>query len=101
MATEKVKKAAELGMVLRAVRKLHKMRLDDFAGCSGVGHVFVREVEHGKETAQLGRVLHVLYQMGIHVHLSFPDEALAELTRLKRIGLRPLKRRRRGDEASS
>lgn len=94
MGTVKVKTAADVGLVLRAVRRAHKLRLDDLAGCSGVGHVFVRELEHGKETVQLGRVLKVLFEMGIHVQLSFPEVAVEELERLKSTGLRPLKRRR-------
>ena len=94
MGAVKVNTAADVGMVLRAVRRSQKFRLDDLAGCAGVGHVFVRELEHGKETVQLGRVLHVLAEIGIQVQLSFPDDALEELERIKKAGLRPLKRRR-------
>jgi transcriptional regulator with XRE-family HTH domain len=78
---------------LRAVRKSHNLRLDDLAGCAGVGHVFARDVEHGKETVQLGRVLKLLSEAGIHLKLDFTESALPELERLRKEGLRPLKPR--------
>jgi len=46
-------------LLMRATRKQQKVRIDDVAGSAGVGPVFVREVERGKETVQLGRVLQV------------------------------------------
>jgi transcriptional regulator with XRE-family HTH domain len=101
MSTVKITTAADLGLVLRAVRRAHKLRLDDLAGVTGVGHVFVREVEHGKEAVQLGKVLKLLWELGIHVQLSLPDNCLAELERLKATGLRPLKPRRRKPAAGA
>ena len=38
---------ADLGLILRAVRKSQGLRLDDLAGSAGLGHVFAREVEYG------------------------------------------------------
>lgn len=81
------------GLVLRAVRRSQKRRLDDLADCAGVGHVFVRDVEHGKPTVQLGRVLQALAELSIGVQLAVPDESVPELERLQHEGLRPLKRR--------
>lgn len=94
MASVRILTAADLGLVIRSVRRSQKLRLDDLAGCVGVGHVFVREVEHGKPTVQLGRVLQVLHELGIGVQLSVPDDSVPELERLRNVGLRPLKRRR-------
>ncbi len=39
------------------MRHQQGLRLDDTAGSAGVGHVFWREVERGKDSVQLGRVL--------------------------------------------
>lgn len=81
---------AELGVAIRAVRKAQGLRLDDTAGSAGVGHVFLREVERGKETVQLGRVLQVLDELGIQLSIDIPAEALARFEALRKTGLKPL-----------
>lgn len=88
-----IKTPQELGLAIRATRRTQKVRLDDVSGSAGVGHVFTREVEHGKETVQLGRVLRLLEELGIALMADVPDEAMDELTRLRKTGLRPLKPR--------
>jgi transcriptional regulator with XRE-family HTH domain len=90
-----VKSVQQLGLLIRAARKAQRVRLDDLAGSAGVGHVFVREVEHGKETVQLGRVLKLLAEVGIELKADLPVEAIDELARLRATGLRPLKGRAR------
>lgn len=81
---------ADLGIAIRAVRKEQGLRLDDTAGSAGVGHVFLREVERGKETVQLGRVLQVLDELGIHLSIDIPGDALARFEALRKKGLKPL-----------
>jgi transcriptional regulator with XRE-family HTH domain len=81
---------AELGIAIRAVRKTQGLRLDDTAGSAGVGHVFLREVERGKETVQFGRVLQVLDELGIRLSMDIPDEAQARWEALRQKGLKPL-----------
>ena len=88
-----IKTPQELGLAIRATRRAQKVRLDDVSGSAGVGHVFTREVEHGKETVQLGRVMRLLEELGIELMVDVPDEAMAELSRLRKTGLRPLKPR--------
>jgi hypothetical protein len=88
-----IKTPQELGLAIRATRRAQKVRLDDVSGSAGVGHVFTREVEHGKETVQLGRVLRLLEELGIELMVDVPDEAMDELARLRKTGLRPLKPR--------
>lgn len=90
-----IKTVAELGLLVRAARKAQGARLDDVAGSAGVGHVFAREVEHGKETVQLGRVLKLLAEVGIQLQADLPDDATDELKRLQAAGLRPLTPRKR------
>lgn len=63
----------ELGAVLRAVRKAQGIRSDDLAHAAQVGPVFVLDVEHGKQTAQVGKVLQLLSEMGIKVILELPE----------------------------
>jgi len=36
-------------------------------------HVFLRDVECGKPTVQLGRVLRLLQELGIRITLDIPD----------------------------
>jgi len=96
-----VNTVAELGLLLRAARKAQGARLDDVAGSAGVGHVFAREVEHGKETAQIGRVLKLLAEVGLHLHADLPDEAQAAYERLRSTGLKPLATRRPANPPAS
>lgn len=68
-----VHSSAQIGAVLRLVRKTQGVRSDDLAGTAGVGPVFVLDVEKGKPTIQLGKVLQVLQEAGITVNLEIPD----------------------------
>lgn len=86
---------ADLGLLLRAVRKSQGLRLDDLAGSAGVGHVFAREVEYGKETVQMGRVLKLLKEVGLQLSVEVPSDALEQLEALQATGLKPLKPRTR------
>ena len=73
----------ELGLVLRAVRKQGKLRLDDFAALAQVSKQFATDIENGKATAQVGLVLKVLAELGIGVTLEIPSEALDTLEALR------------------
>ena len=88
-----IESADQLGLIVRATRRTQKLRLDDTAGAVGVGHVFVRDVEHGKPTVQLGRVLQLLAELGIELQADVPEAAWPEYQRLQSAGLKPLKGR--------
>ena len=92
---------ADLGLILRAVRKSQGLRLDDLAGSAGVGHVFAREVEYGKETVQMGRVLKLLQEAGLQLTVDIPSNALEQFEALKFTGLKPLKPRTRSSTAKA
>ena len=68
-----VSSAADIGEVIRTERKRQRLRQDDLAGMVQSSHVFLRDVESGKATVQLGRVLRVLEELGIGVTLDIPD----------------------------
>lgn len=74
-----IQSVAAFGQVVRAVRKAGGVRQDDVAGSVGVSHVYLRDLEHGKETAQMGRALQVLAELGIRMELEIPDEAFERL----------------------
>lgn len=83
-----------LGLLIQAVRKTQKLRMDDVAGSAGVGHVFVREVERGKETAQIGRVMSLLDELGIVLKVDVPESAIPMYESLQASGSKPLIPRR-------
>lgn len=61
--------AAQLGALVRRRRKDLDLTQAELAGLSGLGERFVSEVERGKETAELGKVLRLLDRLGLSVVL--------------------------------
>ena len=76
-----------VGVAVRAVRKASGIRQDDVAG---VSHVFLRDLEKGKDTVQLGRVLKVLDELGSHMVLEVaPSQASAVTTAMAHLVPQP------------
>ncbi len=75
--------ADDLGVIIRAVRKSTKVRQDDLAAIVGVSRQFAVDVEKGKPTVQLGRVMRLLKELGIELSVEIPSEASRELERLR------------------
>ena len=94
MTTRRFASPQELGLLIRATRKSQKIRLDDLAGSARVGHVFAREVERGKPTVQLGRVMRLLAELGIELKADVPSDVMQEIARLEAAGVKPLRPRR-------
>lgn len=63
----------ELGGIIRAARREQDLRQDQLAGAAGVGVRFLSELERGKETARVGKVLAVLDALGCRVRIDPPD----------------------------
>ena len=61
---------AQLGAAIREARKRLKVTKKDLATTSGTGLRFVIDLERGKPTCQIGKVLKVLQTLGLHVELS-------------------------------
>ena len=59
----------QLGQRVRDTRKKQKLTQAQLAASTGVGLRFLRELEHGKETCQIGKVLQVLAMLGISVQI--------------------------------
>lgn len=66
--------ATDIGALARRLRKRQGIRQDDMAAIIGASHVFLRDVELGKGTVQLGKVLRLLDELGVRVHLEVPEE---------------------------
>ncbi|GGX80206.1 hypothetical protein GCM10007160_04630 [Litchfieldella qijiaojingensis] len=70
-----------IGEVAKKVRREQGIRQEDMASILGASHVFLRDVEHGKPTVQLGKVLRLLDELGITLILELPDEPEADSDR--------------------
>jgi len=74
----------DLGLMIRAVRKSTNVRQDDLSAVAGVSRQFAIDVERGKPTAQVGRVLLLLQELGITLTADIPDEAAQMLEKLRK-----------------
>lgn len=63
---------ADIGKVVRQVRKEQKVTQVQLAQLTNVGYRFVLDFEAGKETLQLGKAMKVLETLGIRLHLDPP-----------------------------
>jgi HTH-type transcriptional regulator/antitoxin HipB len=64
--------AQEIGQIARECRKRLGVTQKDLALTSGTGLRFIIELEKGKETCQIGKVLTVLQTLGIRIALTPP-----------------------------
>jgi transcriptional regulator with XRE-family HTH domain len=79
-----ISSVADLGLVIRAVRRSSKVRLDDLAAISKVSKQFASDVEYGKPSVRMGLVLQLLAELGIPLKLDIPQEAEGELLALRK-----------------
>jgi len=64
-----------LGLLIRKERKAQRLTQEQLAGLTGVGVRFVRELEAGKESCQLGRALQVATALGLSIAVSSRRES--------------------------
>jgi transcriptional regulator with XRE-family HTH domain len=81
-----IEAAAELGLVVRAVRRAAGIRIDDAAATTGVSKQFATDVERGKESVQFGRLLRLLKELGVVLQADIPADAAAKLEELRAKG---------------
>ena len=62
-----------IGAIVRKERKLLELRQDELAAASGVGLRFLVELERGKPTVQLDKVLAVLEALGCDLEVRTPE----------------------------
>lgn len=60
----------ELGRYIRKVRKQLGVTQKDLALTAGIGLRFIIELENGKPTCQIGKILQVLQVLGIKFNVS-------------------------------
>ena len=64
-----------IGRLIRATRKALGVTQRDLAMTSGTGLRFIIDLEKGKPTCHLGKVLTVLHTLGIKVELIPPERS--------------------------
>lgn len=66
----------DAGVAIRAMRKRAGIRIDDFALIAGVSKQFMTDLENGKPTVQMGKVLGLLQRMAVSVSLDLSDDTV-------------------------
>lgn len=66
------KSTKQLGAAIRARRKQLKVTQKDLAMTCGTGLRFVIDLEKGKPTCQVGKILQVLHALGLKLQITSP-----------------------------
>ena len=64
-----------LALLIRKERKAQKLTQEQLAGLTGVGVRFVRELEAGKESCQIGLALQVAASLGLSISIGSRRES--------------------------
>jgi y4mF family transcriptional regulator len=64
-----VSDAKTLGVLIKQVRKSQGLTQEQLAAGCGLGRRFVVELERGKATAHIGKIMQVLAALGLTLHL--------------------------------
>ena len=67
---EKIVDIKSLGFFIRHMRKSQNLTQEQLSAASCVGVRFIRELEQGKESCQIGKALQVMRMLGISVFAS-------------------------------
>jgi y4mF family transcriptional regulator len=57
----------QLGLAIRAERARHGVTQEQLAAAAGVNPRFVSEMERGKATAEIGKVMQLLHAIGLRI----------------------------------
>lgn len=57
----------QLGSLLRQVRKAQGISQEDLSALAGIGPRLIGEIERGKPTAEIGKVLNLVASLGLEV----------------------------------
>ncbi len=63
----------QLGQMIRAARKSQGLTQEQLAATCGTGIRFIRELEHGKESCQIGKAMMVVKMLGMEILIDKPD----------------------------
>jgi len=71
---DRITSSSDIAAVVRRARKAAGLRQDDLAGLAGVGTRFLIELEAGKPTIRLDKLLAVLAALGISLQADHAAE---------------------------
>lgn len=69
----------KLGIYIKKVRKAQGLTQADLAIAANVGVRFLVDLENGKETTQIGKIISVCKALGIAIDISSPYEKIQEV----------------------
>ncbi len=70
--------ATDIGAILRLLREETGLTQRDMAGLCNVSLLFLNQVEQGKSTAQIGKVLEVCRRHGIEWYFTCPQSQMGK-----------------------
>lgn len=65
---ERIRTTEDLGAAIRAARKRQGYTQVELAEIAGVGVTYVRNLERGKKTAEIGKALHLVELLSISLY---------------------------------
>ena len=72
MGQDTIQDCAELGRKVRELRRAQKVTQAQLAGLANTGTRFVSDLENGKETCQIGKMLRVIDALGFDMLIRSP-----------------------------
>ena len=67
-----IRNTAELGRMVRELRRAQKITQAQLAGLANTGIRFISDLENGKETCHIGKVLRVIETLGVDMLIRNP-----------------------------
>lgn len=71
--TMTIRTPEQLGVAIRVKRKQLKVTQKELAMTCGTGLRFIIDLEKGKPTCQIGKMLQVLQALGLGIQIDIPD----------------------------
>lgn len=83
----KLNNTKQLGQLVKIIRQAQSLDQSTLGLLSGNGLTFISQFENGKESVEIGRVLSLLDQLGIELHIDIPpgldDKTLQKIAEVK------------------
>lgn len=73
MTMHRLLTTADIGRLIRSERRRQGATQAELAGMSNVGITFISQLENGKDTAEIGKVINVLMTLGIDLYAEERD----------------------------